>query len=178
MPSPVEWDVHYLREVFAIAKDFSKAERLKVGGLLTRDNRPLANGYNGMPAGWDNCCEIKEVQILVGGAPIEEAFWCSEAEASQYSKHQILDDRLVTKPEVSHAESNIIGYCAAEGIATRGATLYLTDTPCMPCCVLCNNARIKRIVYVRQYRDPASLAFCQKAGIELIGYAMQELDLK
>ena len=36
----------------------SHANKLKVGALLMRDERILASGYNGMPAGGDNVCEV------------------------------------------------------------------------------------------------------------------------
>src|SRR5210317_1743704 len=35
----------------------SSAERLKVGACVVKDHRIISIGYNGMPAGWDNCCE-------------------------------------------------------------------------------------------------------------------------
>ncbi len=136
MPSQIEWDKYYLRQARELAT-FSKAERLKVGGILVRDNRPLANGYNGMPAGWDNSCEYE---------------------------HQ---RQLHTKPECSHSEENLIAFCAKNGISTNGTTLYLTHSPCMPCCRLVYNSGIKRIVYLTEYRDPTAIEFCRKAEITL-----------
>jgi dCMP deaminase len=35
----------------------SHAERLKVGAIVVKDDRIISIGYNGMPTGWDNCCE-------------------------------------------------------------------------------------------------------------------------
>ena len=35
----------------------STAKRLQVGAIVVKDNRIISIGYNGMPAGWDNCCE-------------------------------------------------------------------------------------------------------------------------
>ena len=35
----------------------SSAVRLKVGAVVVKDNRVISIGYNGTPAGWDNCCE-------------------------------------------------------------------------------------------------------------------------
>jgi len=43
-----------------VAKRFaqlSHAERLQVGAIVVKDDRIIAYGYNGMPSGWDNCCE-------------------------------------------------------------------------------------------------------------------------
>ena len=36
----------------------SHATRAKVGCIIVKDNRIISIGYNGMPSGWDNECEI------------------------------------------------------------------------------------------------------------------------
>ena len=35
----------------------SSAKRLNVGAIVVKDDRTISIGYNGMPTGWDNCCE-------------------------------------------------------------------------------------------------------------------------
>ena len=35
----------------------SSATRLQVGAIVVKDDRIVSIGYNGMPTGWDNCCE-------------------------------------------------------------------------------------------------------------------------
>lgn len=35
----------------------STAKRLQVGAIVVKDGRIISIGYNGMPSGWDNCCE-------------------------------------------------------------------------------------------------------------------------
>jgi dCMP deaminase len=35
----------------------SHCNRLKVGSVIVKDNNVLSLGYNGTPAGFDNCCE-------------------------------------------------------------------------------------------------------------------------
>jgi Deoxycytidylate deaminase len=37
--------------------ELSHCERLKVGAIIVKDDRIISIGYNGMPSGWDNCCE-------------------------------------------------------------------------------------------------------------------------
>lgn len=37
--------------------ELSHAERAKVGAIIVKDGCIIAEGYNGTPAGWDNCCE-------------------------------------------------------------------------------------------------------------------------
>jgi dCMP deaminase len=43
--------------VAELTAKLSYAERLKVGAVIVKNKRILSIGYNGMPAGWDNCCE-------------------------------------------------------------------------------------------------------------------------
>ena len=37
--------------------ELSHCERLKVGAIIVKNERIISIGYNGMPTGWDNCCE-------------------------------------------------------------------------------------------------------------------------
>ena len=37
--------------------NLSTAKRLQVGAIVVKDDRIISIGYNGMPSGWDNCCE-------------------------------------------------------------------------------------------------------------------------
>ena len=38
----------------------STAKRLQVGSIIVKDNRIISIGYNGMPSGWDNVCEVDD----------------------------------------------------------------------------------------------------------------------
>lgn len=50
------YDKAYLRMSTTWA-ELSHCERKKVGALIVRDGRIISDGYNGTPAGFDNCCE-------------------------------------------------------------------------------------------------------------------------
>mgnify|MGYP001147350452 CR=1 FL=1 len=52
-----KWDQLYL-DIASRVGQMSHCDRAKVGALIVRDNNILAFGYNGTPAGADNCCEI------------------------------------------------------------------------------------------------------------------------
>ena len=39
----------------------SHAKRAQVGAAIVKDNRIISVGYNGMPSGWDNTCEVDNV---------------------------------------------------------------------------------------------------------------------
>lgn len=50
------YDKAYLRMASTWA-ELSHCERKKVGALIVRDGMIISDGYNGTPAGFDNCCE-------------------------------------------------------------------------------------------------------------------------
>lgn len=55
-------DVHkiYMNIAYEISK-MSYATRLKVGAIIVKDNSITSYGYNGMPYGFDNVCELNNV---------------------------------------------------------------------------------------------------------------------
>ena len=67
----------YMR-IAQIAAERSYAKRLKVGCVIVKNHSIISFGWNGMPTGYDNCCEME------------------------------VDGKLVTRPEVQHAELNAI----------------------------------------------------------------------
>lgn len=105
----------------------SHAERLKVGAVLIKDNRVIAIGINGTPTGGSNICE------------------------------EIVNGELVTKPEVIHAESNVICFAAKNGISTKDTTLIVTHSPCYNCSKTLIQAGVKEILYETEYRDTSGI---------------------
>ena len=67
-----------------------------------------------------------------------------------------------------HAEQNASIQAARIGNTTDGATIYVTNQPCVICAKMCINAGIKRIVYKDSYPDALSLQMLGEAGIELV----------
>lgn len=125
----------------------SHARRLKVGAILVLDDREIMSGYNGMPSGMDNECEIridKPGDFTPGGSPVYE-----------------------TKPEVVHAEMNVIAFAAAKGLATEGSILITTHSPCFECAKLIKQSKIKAVYYETEYRLTDSIEFLKKAGVEV-----------
>ncbi len=78
------------------------------------------------------------------------------------------DDNGVTKPYVLHAEANAITKIARSGNNSDGATLYVTDSPCIECAKLIIQSGIKRVIYARQYRLTDGVDLLKRAGIEVI----------
>ena len=77
------------------------------------------------------------------------------------------DDEGYTKWYVLHAEANAILKVASSTQSCKGATLYITLSPCKECSKLIHQAGIIRVVYAEGYKDCSGLDFLRKAGIEL-----------
>jgi len=132
----------YIKAYMDVAKRFSKlssAQRLQVGAIAVKDDRIISIGYNGMPSGWDNCCED---EVIENGWP-----------------------GLKTKPEVLHAEMNCLMKLAKSTESGEGAVMFITHTPCIDCAKGIYQAGIKEVYYDREYRDSAGVDFLEKSGI-------------
>ena len=69
------------------------------------------------------------------------------------------DENNVTKPYVLHAEANAITKIARSGNNSDGATLYVTDAPCIEC---------SKLIYSRSYRMTDGVDLLRRAGIEVL----------
>ena len=84
------------------------------------------------------------------------------------------DESNVTKPYVLHAEANAITKLARSHNNSDGATLYVTDSPCIECAKLIIQAGIKRVVYAKQYRLTDGVELLTRAGIEIVYMPVEE----
>ncbi|MCB0473760.1 MAG: dCMP deaminase family protein [Flavobacteriaceae bacterium] len=78
------------------------------------------------------------------------------------------DDEGHTKWYVLHAEANAILKVASSTQSCKGATLYITMSPCKECSKLIHQSGIKRLVYRDAYKDDEGLQFLERAGVELV----------
>lgn len=142
-------------EVYA---SLSSAKRLKVGAIVVKEDRIISIGYNGTPAGWSNDCEMKVYvgEELGGGI---EGFDLRDFGGNY---------KLVTKPEVIHAEANAIAKLASSHESGQGAYMFVTHAPCLQCAKLIYGAGIKAVYYRESYRDTAGLDFLNNCGIHTI----------
>jgi len=83
------------------------------------------------------------------------------------------DEAGVTKQYVLHAEANAITKVAQSNNSSLGATLYVTDSPCMECSKLIIQSGIKRVVYDREYRITAGLDLLKRAGVEVVHFEIE-----
>lgn len=131
----------YMGTAFLHARK-SKAIRKKVGACIVTKNGVILAGYNGTPADWDNLCEEKVI-------------------ASDNSVY------LRTKPEVLHAELNAMLKAAKEGVSIKGATVYITLSPCVQCSAMMAQAGISTVYYAEDYRDSNGIDLLRSHDIEV-----------
>lgn len=77
------------------------------------------------------------------------------------------DDEGFTKWYVLHAEANAILKVASSTQSCKGATLYITMSPCQQCSKLIHQAGISRLVFHQAYKDDSGVRFLEKAGVDV-----------
>ena len=131
-----------------IAKEISSASKCvskQVGAVIVKDGRILSTGYNGTPAGFENCCDHWD---------------------GKYTK----DHHEWSKTYEIHAEMNAIIWAAREGISIKDATIYVTLEPCSECSKNLIASGIKRIVYNKSYEHTDSniiTQFLEDNGVKI-----------
>lgn len=161
-------DKLYLRMAFVWGEN-SYAIRRHVGCLIVKDGMIISDGYNGTPSGFPNVCEY-----AVGGDEGEQDIHVQTKE--ELLKLQQEGYQLRTYPIVLHAESNAITKLAKSGNSSAGATLYVTDEPCLDCSKLIIQAGIKRVVYCREYNSHSGTDLLEQARIEVVHIPEDELS--
>lgn len=78
------------------------------------------------------------------------------------------DENGLTKPYVLHAEANAITKIACSNNSSKGATMYVTTSPCIECAKLIIQAGIKRVIYSEKYRLEDGLDLLRRANIEVV----------
>jgi dCMP deaminase len=121
--------------------ELSASKRKQVGAVIVKDDRIISIGYNGMPSGWDNDCEIMTYTDFTGTIVTK------------------------TKPEVLHAESNAIAKLAKSTESGDGASMFITCSPCIECAKMIFQSGIKEVFYGEDYRDDRGIIFLNKCGI-------------
>jgi len=76
---------------------------------------------------------------------------------------------------VLHAEANAIMKVSKSTNNSNGATLYITLSPCKECSKLVFQSGIKRVVYIKGYKDDSGVKFLEKAGVEVVQIKDDEL---
>jgi len=139
----LRYDKAYLRMAESWS-NLSHCQRKKVGAIIVKDAMIISDGYNGTPAGFDNCCENED----------GDTHWY-----------------------VLHAEANAILKVAKSTNNCKGATLYLTLSPCKDCSKLVLQAGINRVVFKNSYKDTEGIDFLKNAGVAVLQIESLEEDV-
>lgn len=118
----------------------SHALKRQVGAIAVKDNRPISIGWNGTFPGHSNVCE--DIVYNLDGTT-----------------------RLITLPEVIHAEANLLGKLAGCSESVRDATIYITYAPCLPCAMQLAVAKIRDIVYNEENHRTQGVEYLRSCGI-------------
>ena len=69
-----------------------------------------------------------------------------------------------------HSEENALYKMLKEGVSAKGATIYISHSPCARCSRMLIASGIKRVVYCEPYRDDTPLKILEHAGVEVQKY--------
>ena len=149
--------IDYFMDIATRTSKLSYAKRLQVGAVIVKGNQILATGYNGMPSGWENVCEVIIPEQI-------------DAET-----RTITPSKLVSKPEVMHAERNCLDKVAASNESTQGAVMFCTHSPCLECAKSIYNTGITEIYYKEDYRSNEGISFLKNTGVKVHKYVEPDL---
>jgi dCMP deaminase len=135
----------YFIQFADLAATRSTCVRRQVGAVLVRNKHILSTGYNGAPSHMEHCTTETCLRLITGVKPGERHELCRGV----------------------HAEQNAIIQCALHGVSSRGATLYVTHSPCTICAKMLINAGIVRVVVKRPYPDKDGIEMLQECGIKI-----------
>ena len=124
----------------------SSARRLQVGCVIVKNGTIIGIGYNGMPSGWDNKCED---DVYVDDMHV----------------------KLVTKPEVIHAEANALAKVTRSTNSSEGASIFVTHAPCMDCAKQIYQAGISEVIFKHlNLKNNDGIDFLTKCNIPIRQY--------
>lgn len=138
------WDEYFL-DVADLVSKRSTCLRRRVGAVIVKDKRILATGYNGAPSGLKHCEEVGCIR--------------DKLKIPSGERHELCRGL--------HAEQNALLQAALYGVGVKGASLYITNLPCIICTKMIINAGVCEIIIQSGYPDKMSREFLKAAKIKL-----------
>jgi len=134
-------------KIALLTRERSTCLSRKTGAVLVKDNKVLAIGYNGSPAGTKHCsdtgvCKRKEAGLKPG----------------EYK------DELC---RAVHAEENVLLQAAKFGVSVDKATIYTIYFPCTMCAKSIINAGIKEVVFIEDYPNELAKQLFKEAKVKV-----------
>ena len=117
--------------------------RAKVGAILVKDGKVIAQGYNNVVGGIRPC---KEIGCLRDTLKIESG-----------QRREVCRNICAEQLAISEAARN--------GVELDGSIAYITTFPCHICAKLLVSSGISEIVYDKDYPDELSKNFLMEVGI-------------
>jgi dCMP deaminase len=136
--------MEYFKNVCLETKKLSTCISKQVGAILIREDRIIAIGYNGVPAGEKHCNEIFSF-------PFDREEHIKWSSINEY-----------------HAEENIFAFCLRNGISTINTEIIISLSPCINCARMIKNSGVKKVFYIDLYdRDQEGIKFLEKNNIPI-----------
>lgn len=143
--------------------------------MTTGKQAQFDRSYLKMAAIWaeNSYCQRRQVGALI----VKDRMIISDGYNGTPSgfENQCEDEAGVTKAYVLHAEANAITKVAKSNNSSEGATLYITDSPCVECAKLIIQAGIRRVVYCKEYRITDGLDLLRRSGLEVVHIPNEQL---
>lgn len=157
-----KWDHAFMRVVKEM-ETLSTCGRIHVGCVITKDNRIISTGYNGVPAGQLHCVDYFYQKYV---DEYEKYFpkWTDYIQTIAFSESH---HEFAIKNEL-HAEQNAIAIAAKHGIKLKNTTMYVSYNPCFQCAKLIIASGIKTIIYEKKYLREDTTEFLTNNGITII----------
>lgn len=142
--------------------------------ILTKRQIKFDKAYLRMAIEWGKLSYCKRKQV--GAIIVKDRMIISDGYNGTPTgfENNCEDEEGKTKWYVLHAEANAILKVASSTQSCKGATLYITYSPCRECSKLIHQAGINRLVYQHDYKDDSGIKFLRKAGVEIL--QLSELD--
>ena len=137
-------DKEYMDKAYEQAEK-SSCSRIKVGAVLVKDGKIIAQGYNNVTGGIRDCKNL---------GCIRDTFNIPSGQRREVCR-------------AICAEQLAISEAARNGIELDGSIAYITDFPCHICSKLLVSSGVKEIVYDRYYDDVLSRRFLEEAGTHI-----------
>ena len=136
--------INYYLDIAETVLERGTCLRRNFGAIIVKNDQIVSTGYVGAPRGRENCCDLG---------------YCTRAKLNIPRGQRYELCRSV------HAEANAITKVAASSNSSKGATIYVTSSPCIECAKLIIQSGIKRVVYSENYRIADGCELLKRAGI-------------
>lgn len=137
-------DREYMNKAYEQAEK-SSCLRAKVGAVFVRDGKVIAQGYNNMAGGVNDCNEVGCIREIMNIPSGERREVCRAICAEQLA----------------------ISEAARNGVELDGSVAYITTFPCHICAKLLVSSGVSEIVYDKDYPDELSKNFLEEAGTNI-----------